>query len=156
MVNLYMSGVPQIYPRHLYPKNKAPLVVFASRPLFETTLRRMVLKNCANVTYQSASVTGFIRSDSSRNQLAGVKVRTKGGKESRISASLVVGAHRFPLSYHSCGPDGMLLMLLALHRLYWSCAWWIALAQRFTTGSQLFPCDSTSRIVTAPRHQDYI
>ena len=106
MVNLHLSGVPQLYPRHLYPEDdKKPLVVFATRPLFETTLRRMVLENCPNVTYQTGSVTGFIRSDSPTNQLAGVKVRFKDGEESHISASLVVGMHYFPLIYHSCGPD---------------------------------------------------
>jgi hypothetical protein len=93
---IHMSGVPQLPPRYLFPKDKTLEVIFATRPLFETTLRRMVLESCPNVTYQPGSVIGVLRDNSSTNQLAGVKVRSKEGKETHIPASLVVGLHRYP------------------------------------------------------------
>ncbi|KAF8510624.1 hypothetical protein JB92DRAFT_2831512 [Gautieria morchelliformis] len=73
-----------------YPRGSLPRVILASRAAFETTLRRMVLTTCPNVSYHAGSVIGLVRSESPTNRLAGVKLRTVVGEEQHISALLVV------------------------------------------------------------------
>jgi hypothetical protein len=90
---VHLSGVPLLPPYNRYPRGSLPGVILASRAVFETTLRRMVLTTCPNVSYRAGSVIELVRSESPTNRLAGVKLRTVVGEEQHIPALLVVGPY---------------------------------------------------------------
>ncbi|GJJ09112.1 hypothetical protein Clacol_003334 [Clathrus columnatus] len=75
----YYSGA--VYPR----------VIVGSRPVFETTLRRLVLKTCKEVEYINGAVTELIY-DENANRVTGVKVKLPNGEITGMEGSLVVDA----------------------------------------------------------------
>lgn len=75
------SAVSKSYPR----------VLSMTRPLFETTLRRLVLQTCPEVEYIHGTVTGLIY-DETLNKVNGVHVKLPTGEKSEITGTLVVDA----------------------------------------------------------------
>lgn len=78
-------------PPYHTPKGTISKVIFATRPVLEITLRRMLMVNYRNVVYHSGSVTGLVRSESSGTRLCAVRIKSRAGEEHNIAASLVVG-----------------------------------------------------------------
>lgn len=96
---LWISGFPTIIPTQ-FPSYSSlgnggsakpyPRVLGITRPLFETTLRRLVLQTCPEVEYIHGTVTGLIY-DETTNKVNGVNVKLPSGENSEIQGTLVVG-----------------------------------------------------------------
>ncbi|KAF8577654.1 hypothetical protein K439DRAFT_535242 [Ramaria rubella] len=87
---LHISGIPVVTPVHHYPPGGLPAMLIQSRPLFETTLRRLVMRTCDNVQLVSGSVTGLVWQSSSRTYNVSVSMRSSSDEESTLPAALVI------------------------------------------------------------------
>ncbi|GJJ09116.1 hypothetical protein Clacol_003338 [Clathrus columnatus] len=93
--SFYIQGAPTKLPSGYphYSGGVYPPVIVASRPAFETTLRRLVLRTCKEIEYVNGTVTDLIYDgEVGNNRVTGVKVKLANGETTNMEGSLVVDA----------------------------------------------------------------
>ncbi|KIJ37098.1 hypothetical protein M422DRAFT_50721 [Sphaerobolus stellatus SS14] len=85
-LNIYMNGYPMANPSW---RAKNEDLVFVTRPILETAIRRLTLQACSNVKYLCGTVTSLLRA-SKTGPVDGVQIRLPNGQESTILAALVI------------------------------------------------------------------
>ncbi|KIJ26507.1 hypothetical protein M422DRAFT_785226 [Sphaerobolus stellatus SS14] len=83
--NAQFSGIPLAYEW----RTETPDIIFSTRPVLESTIRRVLLNSFSNVEYLPGSVYSLVRAAKS-GPIEGVLVRKLDGKKVTLSAEFVV------------------------------------------------------------------
>ncbi|KAF8577661.1 hypothetical protein K439DRAFT_1396445 [Ramaria rubella] len=87
---LHLSGCHISTPLGKYLPGSLPPIVLQTRPLFETTIRRLLMATCSNVKQVCGTATGLVRQGSQNANEVSVCMRSSTGEESTLPATLVI------------------------------------------------------------------